>query len=123
MFSFIHYSPVLLALIAPTTANDLPLDARYQAFESLSVPAQSSTEKGILPLGVPEGYVSRPWYPTPHGGFTPDWAASYAKAARLVANMTLAEKTNITSGTGYFMDRCVGNTGSAEGAGFPQLCL
>lgn len=37
--------------------------------------------------------------------------------------MTLAEKTNLTSGTGIFMGRCVGNTGSALRVGIPQLCL
>lgn len=37
--------------------------------------------------------------------------------------MTLAEKTNITAGTGIFMGRCVGNTGSALRVGIPQLCL
>jgi len=37
--------------------------------------------------------------------------------------MTLAEKTNITAGSGIFMGRCVGNTGSAARVGIPQLCL
>jgi beta-glucosidase len=37
--------------------------------------------------------------------------------------MTLAEKTNVTAGTGIFMGRCVGNTGSASRVGFEQLCL
>jgi len=37
--------------------------------------------------------------------------------------MTLAEKTNITAGSGFFMGRCVGNTGSALRVGIPQLCL
>ncbi|KAF2030279.1 beta glucosidase [Setomelanomma holmii] len=37
--------------------------------------------------------------------------------------MTLAEKTNLTAGSGIFMGRCVGNTGSAERVGISQLCL
>ncbi|OCK81721.1 glycoside hydrolase family 3 protein [Lepidopterella palustris CBS 459.81] len=37
--------------------------------------------------------------------------------------MTLAEKTNITCGSGYDMGRCVGNSGSALRVGLPQLCL
>ena len=37
--------------------------------------------------------------------------------------VTLAEKTNLTAGTGIYMGRCVGNTGSALRAGIPQLCL
>ncbi|KAF2084274.1 glycoside hydrolase family 3 protein [Saccharata proteae CBS 121410] len=72
---------------------------------------------------VPDGYNALPYYPTPHGGWVSDWSESYAKAAKIVANMTLAEKTNITTGTGYFMGRCVGNTGSADRLGIPQLCL
>ncbi|KAF2492368.1 beta-glucosidase-like protein [Lophium mytilinum] len=74
-------------------------------------------------LAVPDGYVAPPYYPTPHGGWVADWSESYRKAALLVANMTLAEKTNITCGSGYDMGRCVGNTGSAVRLGVPQLCL
>jgi beta-glucosidase len=48
-------------------------------------------------------FVSPPYYPAPHGGWTGDWTESYAKAKALVDVMTLAEKTNITSGTGIFM--------------------
>lgn len=52
---------------------------------------------------VPAGYVAAPYYPTPYGGWAADWADAYSKAAKLVSQMTLAEKTNITSGTGFFM--------------------
>jgi beta-glucosidase-like glycosyl hydrolase len=74
-------------------------------------------------LDVPAGYVAAPYYPTPHGGWISDWSESYRKASLLVSNMTLAEKANITAGTGIFMGRCVGNTGSALRVGVPQLCL
>lgn len=57
---------------------------------------------------VPAGYVAAPYYPSPHGGWTEDWSASYAKAKALVEQMTLAEKTNITAGTGIYM----GNLGT-----------
>lgn len=59
----------------------------------------------------------------PHGGWVSEWSESYRKAALLVSNMTLAEKTNITAGSGIFMGRCVGNTGSALRVGIPQFCL
>lgn len=89
---------------------------------------------------LPAGYVAASYYPTPYGGWADDWADAYSRAADLVSQMTLAEKTNITSGTGFFMgyvfmldsllDKtltprrpCVGNTGSALRLGFPQLCL
>lgn len=53
--------------------------------------------------GVPAGYQSPPYYPTPKGGWLPEWAASYAKAQLVVRDMTLAEKVNLTTGTGLFM--------------------
>lgn len=52
---------------------------------------------------VPAGYVAAPYYPAPHGGWTSDWDASYQKAEALVVQMTLAEKVNITAGTGLYM--------------------
>ena len=56
---------------------------------------------------VPAGYVARSYYPSPHGGWTSDWSASYTKAKALVEQMTLAEKTNITAGTGIYMGETV----------------
>lgn len=67
--------------------------------------------------------LSPPWYPTPLGGTVNSWASSYAKAASLVAAMTLAEKVNITTGTGWSMGLAVGNTGPATNVGFPSLAL
>ena len=52
---------------------------------------------------VPSDFVASPYYPAPNGGWIASWEASYAKAAAVVQNMTLAEKVNLTSGTGYFM--------------------
>ncbi|EGE07819.1 glycosyl hydrolase [Trichophyton equinum CBS 127.97] len=72
---------------------------------------------------VPPGYNSPPYYPTPKGGWVQEWQAAYAKAAVVVANMTLAEKVNLTTGTGIFMGPCVGQTGSALRFGIPNLCL
>ncbi|KAK8249670.1 putative beta-glucosidase 1 precursor [Phyllosticta capitalensis] len=78
----------------------------------------------ILPsLPVPEGYSAEPWYPTPVAGWDDAWTESYEKAAKLVKQMTLAEKTNVSTGTGQFMGRCVGNTGSVPRLGLPSLCL
>jgi beta-glucosidase len=48
-------------------------------------------------------YSSPPYYPTPKGGWLAEWRDSYAKAQALVAQMTLAEKVNLTTGTGLFM--------------------
>ncbi|PUU83842.1 glycoside hydrolase superfamily [Tuber borchii] len=69
-----------------------------------------------------EGATSPSWYPSPKGGTVDQWAESYRKAAALVRKMSLAEKVNITTGTGWPMGPCVGNTGTTN-AGFPSLCL
>ena len=67
--------------------------------------------------------ASPPWYPTPLGGTVKRWAKSYEKASAMVQKMTLLEKVNITTGTGWMMGPCVGNTGTALRVGFPSLCL
>ncbi|KAJ5670563.1 uncharacterized protein N7477_005926 [Penicillium maclennaniae] len=68
-------------------------------------------------------YESVPWYPTPMGGTGAAWKESYDKAHDMVERMTLVEKVNVTTGTGWQMGLCVGNTGPAVTAGFPSLCL
>ncbi|KAJ5437494.1 Glycoside hydrolase superfamily [Penicillium cf. griseofulvum] len=47
-----------------------------------------------------------PWYPTPLGGTSEQWKESYVKAQEIVREMTLAEKVNITTGTGWQMGLC-----------------
>ncbi|KAL2173936.1 glycoside hydrolase family 3 protein [Thermothelomyces heterothallicus CBS 202.75] len=66
---------------------------------------------------------SPPWYPAPKGGIAKTWAESYEKAARMVSKMTLAEKVNVTTGTGWQMGLAVGTNGPAVHVGFPQLQL
>ncbi|KAK0739633.1 glycosyl hydrolase family 3 N terminal domain-containing protein [Apiosordaria backusii] len=85
------------------------------AFASSSLAASVVTPRDP----VPPGFVAAPYYPAPYGGWVASWEEAYSKAEALVSQMTLAEKTNITSGIGIFM----GNTGSAERLGFPRLCL
>ncbi|KAI0015325.1 glycoside hydrolase family 3 protein [Xylariomycetidae sp. FL0641] len=72
---------------------------------------------------VPEPYVAAPFYPAPFGGWSSDWSESYERAVALVSNMTVAEKVNLTTGTGLYMGPCVGNTGSVPRLGIPNLCL
>ncbi|KAL8950562.1 MAG: hypothetical protein Q9222_003416 [Ikaeria aurantiellina] len=71
----------------------------------------------------PKDGQSPPWYPSPQGGGVKAWEESYEKAAVMVQKMSLVEKVNITSGTGWSQDLCVGNTGPASEVGFPALCL
>lgn len=77
----------------------------------------------VYETGVPPDGESDPWYPTPQGGTLDAWRKSYDKAVELVGQMTVVEKVNITTGTGWSMDMCVGNTGAVDRLGFPSLCL
>lgn len=105
-----HFFPFLLLLghllLHPAAGEDVPNNARKVKREDL-----------------PSNYSTPDYYPTPNGGWVSNWTAAYAKAQEVVSNMTLAEKVNITSGTGYLMGPCVGQTGSAERFGIPRLCL
>lgn len=70
--------------------------------------------------------VSPPYYPAPEIGRVPTdlrWRAALKVAQDLVANMTLIEKVNMTTGTGWEMGACVGNTGTVERLGIKSLCL
>lgn len=55
---------------------------------------------------------SPPWYPSPRGGTSERWEYSYLKAQALVERMSLVEKVNVTTGVGWQMGLCVGNTGT-----------
>lgn len=109
-----------MLFISETWRLVLPLLLFPCLFTAASV-SSSATQNARA--GVPPGYNSPPYYPTPKGGWVQEWQAAYAKAAVVVANMTLAEKVNLTTGTGIFMGPCVGQTGSALRFGIPNLCL
>lgn len=53
---------------------------------------------------LPAGYSAPSYYPAPHTGWIADWSESVQKAKALVDSMTLAEKANITAGTGIYME-------------------
>lgn len=82
-----------------------------------NVPDYSSNWKQPENLATSEG-----WFPAPRGGSDPAWVEAYRKAAKLVGKMSLLEKVNVTTGTGWQMGPCVGNTGTTS-VGFPSLCL
>jgi beta-glucosidase len=67
---------------------------------------------------------SPPQYPSPW--MDPEangWEDAYAKAKDFVSQLTLLEKVNITTGTGWMSERCVGNVGSIPRLGFRGLCM
>lgn len=98
--------------------------AKLPSFIHKAPPIPPSSEETIAKRdSIPAGYVATPYYPAPKGGWVSNWTAAYAKAQTVVAQMTLAEKVNLTTGIGELMGRCVGNTGSVLRFGIPSLCL
>lgn len=51
------------------------------------------------------------------------WTHAYERALDVVSKMSLPEKVNLTTGTGWSSDLCIGNTGSVPRFGIPSLCL
>ena len=93
-------------MASPGSDTTCPSALRRLSFLAL-LGLASTAPAAVLPRAdVPAPYVAAPFYPTPLGGWADEsdpWAAAYAKAVELVGSMTLAEKTNITAGTGFFM--------------------
>ncbi|KAL4929859.1 beta-glucosidase [Aspergillus undulatus] len=85
---------------------------------SLASPTTSSLNKRDL-----DEPISPPYYPAPNGGWVAKWADAYEKAHAVVSNLTLAEKVNLTTGTGIYMGPCAGQTGSVPRFGIPSICL
>ncbi|CAO3667725.1 unnamed protein product [Rhizopus stolonifer] len=51
------------------------------------------------------------------------WDDAYSKAKLLVDQMSLEQKVNVTTGTGFGNGLCAGNTRPTENPYFPSLCL
>ncbi|KAI9373428.1 glycosyl hydrolase family 3 N terminal domain-containing protein [Aspergillus egyptiacus] len=66
---------------------------------------------------------SPPYYPSPWANGQGEWAEAYNRAVEIVSQMTLDEKVNITTGTGWQLERCVGQTGSVPRLGLGSICL
>ncbi|KAL8903404.1 MAG: hypothetical protein Q9207_003950 [Kuettlingeria erythrocarpa] len=70
-----------------------------------------------------ETAFSPPYYPSPWGSGSGDWASAYERARTFVSQLTLPEKVNLTTGVGWQSERCVGETGAIPRLGFRALCL
>ncbi|RPB15449.1 beta-glucosidase-like protein [Morchella conica CCBAS932] len=73
--------------------------------------------------GAPIAPLSPPYFPSPVTSGAGDWADAYVKARNFVDQLTLLEKVNLTTGTGWGQDHCVGNVGTIPRLNFPSLCL
>ncbi|KAK3689621.1 glycoside hydrolase family 3 protein [Podospora appendiculata] len=91
-----------------------PSLARLSLAAALAATATSSVVNTPFPAG----------YPSPWGsGGAEGWEDAYAKAKDFVNQLTLVEKVNLTTGTGWEADVCVGMTGSVPRLGFRGFCL
>lgn len=61
--------------------------------------------------------------PTSTANVSPAWQTAYAKAQNAVANLTLADKVSLGTGTGLLHGPCVGNTKAISKIDFPGFCL
>jgi hypothetical protein len=88
------------------------------------VPLFANVITGV-PDSAPSGFAQ--WtspivVPSPNVTGAGDWASAVARAKSLVAQMTLQEKVNLTTGQGL-NGRCVGNTGVCSLLFFPGRSL
>ncbi|CAK3742701.1 glycoside hydrolase family 3 [Lecanosticta acicola] len=81
------------------------------------------SENPAVVAGSNSFQTSPPKYPSPWVEGLGDWAEAYAKAKAFVSQLTLTEKVNLTTGTGWELESCVGQTGSIPRLAFRSLCL
>ncbi|PYI28771.1 BETA-glucosidase precursor [Aspergillus indologenus CBS 114.80] len=66
---------------------------------------------------------SPPFYPSPWANGQGEWAEAYQRAVAIVSQMTLDEKVNLTTGTGWELEKCVGQTGGVPRLNIGGMCL
>lgn len=84
--------------------------------------AQNASERAALSRFWDYNH-SPPVYPSPQGAGTGDWAAAYAQARAIVAEMTNLEKQNISIGFASTANGCSGNSPGVERLGYSGMCL
>ncbi|OTA66143.1 glycoside hydrolase family 3 protein [Hypoxylon sp. EC38] len=90
---------------------------------SISPAASGPLEPSQSSVRDNEQWVSEPFYPSPWMNPEADgWTEAYQKAKDFVSKLTLLEKVNLTTGTGWENGPCVGNTGTVPRLGFNGLC-
>jgi hypothetical protein len=76
----------------------------FTADDSGQIFPNSTYPSGVDPAAEPGAkflQTSPPFYPSPWGTGTLDWADAYAQARDFVSQLTLLEKVNLTTGVGY----------------------
>ncbi|KIK61104.1 glycoside hydrolase family 3 protein [Collybiopsis luxurians FD-317 M1] len=103
---------------SPLTQTRTTIPIEPFTFSSFPVPSQTPVP-ALFPLTDPKDPppVGAPVVPD----FEQAWATAYQKAQALIADFSLHEKINITTGVGWTNGLCVGNIGKIRD--FPGLCL
>ncbi|EMD01113.1 glycoside hydrolase family 3 protein [Baudoinia panamericana UAMH 10762] len=83
---------------------------------------KSSTAPACCPHCNPNN-TSPPKYPSPWGTGLGNWSEAYAQARAFVAQLTLTEKVNLTTGVGWEGEKCVGNNGAIPRLAFKAMCM
>ncbi|KAK3672828.1 hypothetical protein LTR78_007181 [Recurvomyces mirabilis] len=113
----------LLAFAGSAVAQDFSHEGNFGApFPNTTYPGFESSNPYAV-AGSLANQTSPPKYPSPWGAGTGEWTAAYTRARAFVSQLTLEEKVNLTTGTGWELDRCVGQTGSIPRLGFRAMCL
>lgn len=72
----------------------------FSQFPNATYPNATSPDPSAAGKGAGRA-TSPPFYPSPWGAGTGDWADAYTKARAFVSQLTLLEKVNLTTGVGY----------------------
>ncbi|KIJ61468.1 glycoside hydrolase family 3 protein [Hydnomerulius pinastri MD-312] len=120
--SVVSSAPPTSASSSPATSEtgviSIPLSSYpFTPYPTPTLPAYPPVFPATDPLNPPE--VSNDPQVIPD--FAPAWAAAYDKAKKLIADYTIEDKVNITTGVGWMGGLCVGNIPANKG--FPGLCL
>ncbi|EAW08156.1 beta-glucosidase [Aspergillus clavatus NRRL 1] len=89
---------------------------RFSWLEVAVTAASLANANVCIPL-FPWYVSSPPFYPSPWANGQGEWAEAHQRAVEIVSQMTLTEKVNLTTGTGWMMEECVGQTGSVPRLG------
>ncbi|KAF7185498.1 Beta-glucosidase 1 [Pseudocercospora fuligena] len=106
----------LLAVAVAQEGNDTA------PFPDVTYP-DAVSQNPLTSAGTQSNQTSPPKYPSPWASGAGDWADAWKRATEIVSQLTLEEKVNITTGTGWSLDDCVGNTGSVPRFGIRSLCM
>ncbi|KXT06261.1 hypothetical protein AC578_9178 [Pseudocercospora eumusae] len=114
--------PVLAALLAAAVTSHAQEGNETAPFPHVTYP-DAVSQNPLTSAGTQSNQTSPPKYPSPWASGAGDWADAWKRATDIVSQLTLEEKVNITTGTGWSLDDCVGNTGSIPRFGIRSLCM